>query len=162
MSRAGGEWRYTAVPDILRQVIPFVIVALLLIWTISYGRRRAARVKRAEAVFSQDEQDNRGRLQRAMEQLQVNIMEFGRDVEGRIDTKVATLSRLIQDADERIARLEELKGHSSRANGVPPLHAEVYRLADEGLDKVEIARRTAMTPGEIDLVLGLRGKRDGG
>jgi hypothetical protein len=149
-------------PDLWTQVVPFVVVVLFLIWTISYGRRRSARVKRAEAVFSQDEQDNRSRLQRSMEQLQVNIMEFGRDVEARIDTKIATLSRLILDADERISRLEKLRGHSSRANGVPPLHAEVYRLADEGLERVEIARQTAMTPGEIDLVLGLRGKRDGG
>ena len=149
-------------PDLWTQIVPFVVVALLLIWTISYGRRRSARVKRAEAVFSQDEHDNHSRLQRSMEQLQVNIMEFGRDVEGRIDTKIATLARLIQDADERIKKLEELKGRSSRASGVPPLHAEIYRLADEGLDKVEIARQTAMTPGEVDLVLGLRGKRDGG
>lgn len=149
-------------PDLWKQVVPFVVVVLLLIWTIFYGKRRSARVKQAEAVFSQDEQDNRSRLQRAMEQLQVNIMEFGRDIEGRLDTKMATLARLVQDADERIKKLEELRGASARGNGVPPLHAEVYRLADEGLDRVEISRRTAMTPGEVDLVLGLRGKRDGG
>jgi hypothetical protein len=89
-------------------------------------------------------------------------MEFGRDVEGRLDTKISALSTLIHDADERIKALQDLakSPHARNSNGVLPLHREVFRLADEGLDKLEIARRTQIAPGEVELILALRKNRD--
>jgi len=149
--------------EFLRNVVPFLLVALALVWIITYGRQRAEKAQKSEAALSRDELDQRQRLQRAMEQLQVNIMEFGRDVEGRLDTRIATLGRLVQDADERIKRLEELTSQATRgAHAMPPLYREIYRLADEGLDKVEIARRTGTAPGEIELILSLRKDRSAG
>ena len=147
--------------DILKNAVPFLLVALLIIWVAIYGRQRAVKTRTAEKALSPDELDNRQQLQRAMEQLQINIMEFGRDIEGRLDTKIATLTRLIADADERIKRLEELKSVYSRdRNHVPLLHKDIYKLADEGLDKVEIARRTSTAPGEVELILSLRKDRN--
>ncbi|MCS7033983.1 MAG: hypothetical protein NZ561_08300 [Phycisphaerae bacterium] len=41
-------------------------------------------------------------------------------------------------------------------DSVDPGHAEVYRLADQGLDAAEIARRLHRPRGEIELILALR------
>ena len=75
--------------DTTRGILLFAIVALALMWTVWYGRQRSRRVAKKEAGLSNTGLDQRQRLQRAMEQLQVNLMEFGRDVEGRLDTKIS-------------------------------------------------------------------------
>ena len=150
--------------DLVRNFALPAIVLLAIVWVFWYGRRRTHdKATRYEAVADDKVLDQRNKLQRAMEQLQVNIMEFGRDVEGRLDTKIAVLKRLLADADERIKHLETLtkSGQSRQAGEVLPLHREIYRLADEGLDKVEIARRTSATPGEVELILSLRKQRNG-
>jgi len=146
--------------DGLQTLLPFILIVVLLVWLVFVGRKRFQQAPRGNVVTDRV-LDQRQKLQHAMEQLQVNLMEFGRDAEARLDTKIRTLSQLIQDADERIKRMEQLTGAApSRADGeVPPLHKEIYRLADEGLDKVEIARRTSSTPGEVELILGLRRTR---
>ena len=147
-------------PEYMGGYVAVFAVLALLMWVLWLGRRRAA-TRMTEGAISQPTMDQRDRLQRAMERLQVNIMEFGRDIEGRLDTKIATLSTLISDADERISELRKLTRHANgHANGVPPLHTEVYHLADEGIGQIEIARRTSITPGEVALILGLREPRN--
>ena len=37
-----------------------------------------------------------------------------------------------------------------------PLHERVYRLSDDGLDAVQIARQTGQPTGQIELILALR------
>lgn len=39
---------------------------------------------------------------------------------------------------------------------IPSRYQEVYALADEGLSAAEIARQTAFSAGEVELILGLR------
>jgi hypothetical protein len=44
-------------------------------------------------------------------------------------------------------------------------HGRIFELADGGLTTVEVAREVGQTPGEIELILSLRGARqatDGG
>lgn len=38
-----------------------------------------------------------------------------------------------------------------------PRYAHIYALADQGLAVPDIARRTGLTRGEVELILGLRG-----
>ena len=144
----------------LRSMLPFVLMAALLIWVVWVGQRRKMKLREKDNGLTPAALDRRNSLQHAMEELQINIMEFGRDVEARLDTKMHALEILIRDADERIKRLEELKGRASSGGGeIPPIHAEIYRLADQGQDKIEIARRTGVAPGEVELILGLRKSR---
>jgi len=148
--------------DPIRNLAPWAAVLVGLIIAVIMLRRQIRPAQTRQPVANDKVLDQRAKLQRAMEQLQINIMEFGRDVESRLDTKIAVLTQLIRDADERIKRLEGLSksGRSHGPNDLPPLHKEVYRLADEGLDKLEIARRTSTTPGEVELILGLRKQRN--
>lgn len=148
-------------PETLSNLLPILGILGLIIWAVMVGRRRARRLQSKESVFSHDNKGAGHALQRAMEELQVNVMEFTRDIEGRLDTRMHALENLIRDADERIRRLEELSGapHREPSPQTPPLHAEIYSLADQGFDKIEIARRTSTNPGEVELILGLRESR---
>jgi len=148
-------------PEPLRTLVLLVGISVLLGWIVWFGRQRSARAKRNADGLSLDSLDSAQRLQRAMEQLQVNVMEFARDAEARLDTKITTLNRLIIDADQRIKSLDDLAKslHARNSSALSPLHREVYRLADEGLDNIEIARRTSIAPGEVELLLTLRKDR---
>ncbi len=147
--------------DHLGDFAPFLLVLSALVIAVWFGRRRARQPKSAQRTDHQRSLDERQRLTKAIGELEVNLMEFGRDIEGRLDTRIHMLSELIRSADEKIERLETLAGEKRRhGSNVPPLHMEIYRLADDGLDKVEIARRTSMTPGEVELILGLRKSRE--
>ena len=87
--------------DGLQTLLPFILIVVLLVWLVFVGRKRFQQAPRGNVVTDRV-LDQRQKLQHAMEQLQVNLMEFGRDAEARLDSKIRTLSQLIQDADERI------------------------------------------------------------
>lgn len=82
-----------------------------------------------------------------------------------LDSKAARLEILIEQADERIARLaadphpsspippgEQLHGVQSARS----LERQVLELADKGCDCEQIARRTGRSVGEVELILALR------
>ncbi len=54
-----------------------------------------------------------------VEQLEVRLYDFAREVEGRMHTKIAVLDRLIVSADREIIRLEQVLAESRRL-GIPP------------------------------------------
>lgn len=48
------------------------------------------------------------------EKLEVRLFNFAREIEGRMQTKIAVLDRLIVDADREIIRLEQVLAESRR------------------------------------------------
>jgi hypothetical protein len=55
-----------------------------------------------------------------VEQLEVRLYDFAREVEGRMHTKIAVLDRLIINADREIIRLEQVLAESRRlGNPIP-------------------------------------------
>jgi hypothetical protein len=54
-----------------------------------------------------------------------------------------------------LRRAQSSRGAGRKLPG-DPRFAEVYRLADDGLDPAEIAARTEFERGEVELILGLR------
>jgi hypothetical protein len=49
-----------------------------------------------------------------VEKLEVRLYDFAREVEGRMQTKIAVLDRLIVDADREIIRLEQVLAEARR------------------------------------------------
>ncbi len=149
--------------DSIGQYAALAAVAVAIVLVFRWGKKRRGEIsKAASQAGGPSTLSEHQRLQRAVEKLQVNLMEFSREVEGRLDTRIRTLTQLVSDADERIKKLEELQDKTpARKKEIPELHKDVYRLADEGFDEVEIARRTSTTPGEVGLILGLRRTRGG-
>lgn len=82
-----------------------------------------------------------------------------------LDSKAARLEILIEQADERIAKLaaDSYSGamapaapQSSGMEAIRSLERQVLELADKGCDSDQIARRTGRSVGEVELILALR------
>lgn len=81
----------------------------------------------------------------------------------RLEEKI----NIIQTAKKKLAKASSRQIASSSAsptdekkNGVSPsMVGEIYRMADADMDLNEIAKKTQLTQGEIQLILNLRGNR---
>lgn len=122
-------------------------------------------------------------VEREMQNLLVELSNMARQMTSQIDTRSAKLDALIREADEKIAELRALEsamGRSSAQQSVDsyrlpipsstpsspvseddPRHAPVYRLADQGKTSPQIATELGRPNGEIELILALRGKKQG-
>jgi len=108
---------------------------------------------------------------------QAEMYDLAREVQARLDNKIAMLQQLLVAADERIARLSELESErlhvgphkvvgssmcSEAANGADPYEREtaryavVFGMADAGHNPMSIARRLTLPLGEVELMLSLR------
>ena len=116
----------------------------------------------------------------AAERWQVDLHDFTREAEARLDAKMAALQRLILTADERIAHLESLGldapapssverearpaspaagPHFATSETTPPAQARaaaIYAMADAGNNAATIANRLGSPIAEVELILSLR------
>lgn len=96
---------------------------------------------------------------------EVEMHETARELSAQLDAKMSALQALIRDADRAAQRLEAALGKATPdadrtepAGRTPASREEIYTLADYGFDSPEIARRTGVPVGEVELILGLRRK----
>ena len=74
-----------------------------------------------------------------------------------MDTRMKTLEVLIRQADERIEALQGAIPEGGKlAREVVSRYKEIYELADSGASLEEIASRTGIQSGEVELILSLR------
>lgn len=124
-------------------------------------------------------------VERQMQNLLVELSEMSRQISGQLDTRSQKLQMLIQDADERIAALQQQMKQGNPPKSQPSLeqawtisapaapsspraalpaepvdeqHLRVYALADQGRTASEIARELNRPRGEVELILDLRPK----
>ena len=124
-----------------------------------------------------------------MEQWEVDMHDTARELSARLDSKMIALQSLVAEADRAAARLEAAlaeavdpprqpgnqahclehagaagRDHAAASPTAPRAgrREEVYALADYGYDAVEIARRVGSPIGEVELILSLREKGEGG
>ncbi|MFI4897733.1 MAG: hypothetical protein ACIARR_07900 [Phycisphaerales bacterium JB059] len=117
------------------------------------------------------------------ETFQADAEELTRRLAAILDNKAARLELLIEEADERLARLDRASiGASVSVRPVEPdagafrtsapepapvapapqhaasdpTHRQIYELADAGLGPVEIAQRLDQPIGQVELILNLR------
>lgn len=118
-------------------------------------------------------------VERDMQSLIVEYEKMIRNMTAGVDTRAARLEQLIQEAkdaenalraatlaaggNEVSARQPAAFGplftgeqQTSAADSSDPRVAEVYALADQGLPPRDVARRTGIPHGEIELMLNLR------
>jgi hypothetical protein len=141
-------------------------IALLLVVMMSRLRKGAKRRATQDNLFpaeriaalrerAEAEGGIEGRVAHAADQI--------RELTAVLDTRIATLDALIQQADERIDALREPKAgpshEHSREPATTPADAQkraIYDLADQGLTPEEIAGRLGQHAGKVELVLALR------
>jgi len=123
-------------------------------------------------------------VERQMESLLVELSEMSRQMTAQLDTRAAKLEALIGEADAKIATLERLSRENPTVPQrfvmpatqptpepvrepkpepaaepeytIPPGHAEVYRMADDGKSPGQIAGELGRPVGEVELILALR------
>ncbi|HEY1923201.1 MAG TPA: hypothetical protein VGG44_10675 [Tepidisphaeraceae bacterium] len=104
-------------------------------------------------------------VERQMQNVLVELSEMARQISAQLDTRAGKLEALIREADEKIAAMKSAQASSSIApqtdapDSQPPpdpRHAQVYALADQGRNSMEIAQQLNRPSGEIELILALR------
>lgn len=156
-------------------LLPVAGAILLTMWmTIKLRKRRRNQLPDVTPT----EQLERHRQARGMrgdlEEVMVEVEQLARRFGSQLDAKSVQLTKLIAEADERIARLESLeKGAGQRGDGPSPrqtapdaparpgvpedeLTRNVYRLADAGNSSLEIAQTLKEHVGKVELILALR------
>ena len=159
------------------------------ILTILYLVLRSGRRKKADPLATTPSQASLAQqrsVERQMQNLLVELSEMARQITAQLDTRSTKLALLIDDADDKAARLQRLlddcgSALATAAAPPPPLvadeppalrpevepsvalpddadprHRPVYALADGGLSPADIARRLDRPHGEIELILALR------
>jgi hypothetical protein len=149
-------------------------VILLLFTLVRMARRRSARSAEARPALSQP--STRAGAGPAAEQYEVRLYETFRELHARLETKIAVLNALIEEADRKIAELRPQFSRGAPGGSVGgdnpvvvdpdeaggddgPAAAgfeEIYRLADLGMTPAAISRKLDQPAGEIELILRLR------
>lgn len=162
------------------------LVAGVTTFLLFRARRQFARLNRDGRASAAPVRGPADQIAETARNMEVQLHDRMREVQGQLDTKLATLNQLILDAERQATRLEALlkrmqsetheetntteaeEGPAAAAVGAPPptesrpdkalqhRHGQVYDLADEGYSATAIARRLDSTPGEVELILGLR------
>ncbi|TWT64090.1 hypothetical protein [Rubinisphaera italica] len=119
----------------------------MLMWRGSASRNRIAR--RDPLRENEREQQKKSKSPEGLlHEMEVRLFDYGREVEGRVETTLNVLDRLIIDAESEIDRLEDLL-NLSRADRVPENKAgsldenslaRITELRQAGLADEEIAR----------------------
>ncbi len=157
------------------QIVGLVLAGFLLtiVMLSTHRRTRKSRAVSGHSVAERyrDLKDERAAT-REIDQVMLDLDRLSRDIQARLDTRLARLECLIRDADQRIAQLsqgapetpsfdvtlgdEQPTAREGAATTNDAGHQTVYRLADDGLSNIEIAEQVGRPQGEIELILGLR------
>ena len=160
-------------PAWLANILMMAAVLLLVIVVLGKMRRRV-RTQAAEPQLDPSERlaalRARAEAEGGLEGRSAAAAERVRELTAILDTRIEHLDILIQQADERISRLDELasgpeqvraphriadRSPAAGANG-PSGKEDIYALADQGLTASEIAARLGQHAGKVELILALR------
>ncbi|KAF0240504.1 MAG: hypothetical protein FD180_4900 [Planctomycetota bacterium] len=140
-----------------------VALGVVILTAMTFVQR--AKMKRRAGVDLVDKSGDGGKREarESMEALFVQLQEFSREMLAKLDMKVRVLNELLTRAEARIEELKRLSAPGTLAAPSPskpanPLHEKVFRLADGGRASADIAVETGLERGEVELILGLRGK----
>ena len=154
-----------------------VVAAAVL--TIIYAVMRPSR-RRKDPLAGQKTLalSNQREIEKQMTDLIVELEKMARQMTAQLDTRAARLEALLREADDRIAALRALpqpaagsikpslsltaEHDASEPEDLPdPRHAEIYELAQNGHSAHQIAQQLGRPYGEIELILALRGHKQG-
>jgi len=131
---------------ILLVVLGAVSISLIVL------RRRQSHMASQRETPSQKVQRVKGaqRVREVADDLLVQLEQVAREVNARLDTKFARLERVVRDADQRIARLEQLLGHSPDAPAACSPSSEAPRPSRSAHDPQPRAAQRSPTAADPD------------
>lgn len=177
-----------------QQMRPVVLIMGILfvgffLWVATWRRVRRSQRRSQRSVKERLAEAVPGRvICSQIDELMAALADLSRQINGQIDTRLARLEILLQEADEAIAELagpsgsessttqtaertgqgaasESIKSlseqfHQQGVSGADsPESREILAMVGEGLSAVQIAQRLNRPVGEIELILALNEKR---
>ena len=94
--------------------LSILVAAFVLRRTIVLGRRSKSRDIQAEVTQKMRVAEQAGSSR--IRELELRLHDYGREVEGRMQTRIAVLDRLVVDADREIERLRQLLQQSRQTH----------------------------------------------
>ncbi|MEM6756848.1 MAG: hypothetical protein AAF586_06745 [Planctomycetota bacterium] len=167
------------VPYIYLLIPGLLLIIAWLFFSIRGRRKRNA----ADPSMSATDQIERNRQLRGMrgdlETIMVEIEQMAKRVGHQLDAKAVRLEHLLNQADLKIAQLQQLEqnGDTTARQPAPDtdphvsptkpalpsadsptnhLHQRIYELADAGMPPDQIAHELDEMPGTVELILNLR------
>lgn len=151
-------------------------VALATLLIIVNMRKRGGRGVRLSPREKIEQTKQTHAMRGDLRQMMVELEELTRRFSAQLDAKSIKIEKLMEEADQKIARLELLRGDATPpaplaeprpepapeaqaiTSGAPvdPLASRIYQLADSGQSSVQIAKRLDEQIGKIELILALR------
>jgi hypothetical protein len=154
----------------LDQSSMWLIVALAVLtmgYTIMRGMKRPKKDPLGDVPSFAAAAQQRA-TEREMQNLLVELAEMSRQVSAQLDTRAKKLELLIDQADEKLRQLQQMVTSQPAIVGVvgaipaseaaDPMTERIYTLADQGKTPRQISEALACPPGEVELILALRGK----
>lgn len=140
-----------------------VIAGVAILMAMTFVQRAKMRRRAGVDLGGRSGEAERREARDSLEALFVQLQEFSRETLAKLDTKIRVMNELLARADARIEELKRLSSSGAASAPSPakpanPLHDRVYRLADAGKNASEIASESGLERGEVELILGLRGK----
>jgi hypothetical protein len=133
-----------------------VVIFVFLMRRMFLRAYRPAASRHASHARNETESDEMSAAA-VVEKLEVRLFDFAREVEGRMQTRIAVLDRLIVDADREILRLQDLL---SATEGISGAGSQATALADpRSAETLMSARTLARQP---DVILPKSGPADSG
>lgn len=131
----------------------FGVFLAMAFWVRSLVARRARAELDATTADAQDDPKAADRAGARIDRFELRLHEYSRDVEARMETRLAKLDRLVVSADREICRLQDLletKGDRKRENG-PDIVSNA-----SGQNSTEPGVREPFTSWQRRMVLHLR------
>lgn len=139
-------------------------VMLMVFLLMRHQWRRSARGSNSNSTPSERIEEIRARADSggALQQSMAEATAHAQRLSAQLDNRSERLEQLLEEAERAIQRLERAKGASrvdeeqAEETDVDPATRQIYALADEGLEPMEIAQRLDQHLGKVQLVLALR------
>ncbi len=128
-----------------------------MLWRSSSTRQRIARQDPLREL-QQERREREQSPESLIHEMEVRLLDFGREVEGRVETTLTVLDRLIIDAEQEIHRLEDLLKTSQatrqQPQSLPQVLSAEQRPSTETLDRIPALLSAGLTDTEIARCLG--------
>lgn len=169
-----GSWLSVALALLGAMVLSMTVLRIFLRQRAAASQAKPSPGERLSQIRS-----DAARRREPLEELMADAVELTNRLAAQLDNRAERLEQLMGEANAVAERLERAAERVDRSQPAGPRapsqspsrgvetspeaidlpdrsHAEIYRLADEGLDPGQIAQRTGQPRGQVELVLALR------
>lgn len=148
-------------------ILGILVAAVVLILRRTVARGTAMAHRQRSKLMADEAPTPLSDLAAQIDRFEVRLLDYSREIDSRIDSRMAVLQEMLATTDREIVRLQRLLNET--AGGTPvsaapaarptlaELPATVQALASCGFSPEQIAQATGYPIGEVALLLRLRG-----